>query len=487
MEPKKASLPGVSQLIRESLLLYKKNSNSFISLGLVIVVFSLVFQILVTISNTDTAHPSVALILISLVLGIIGWVLQMSLMIGMISTANDADKGIKHTLSETYKNSFGLFFPYLWVSILVGLVVLGATPFLIVPGVILSGYIYLSVYFLILDNKRGLNALSTSFYYIRHNWLAVFWRSLALMLIVMAILLIVIALVFVASLIFDFSILSFARELSETTANSATPFTNQLLGIIFSTVLSFLWLCVFMPISTLYGYLIYKNLKLSRPEPSVDDQGFKKTKHWFTGLSIFGICVPILLGVISVIGIAFVAMKTVKNLSNEAVKNAQNNVKVDGRLLRYSDTMSGISFEYPNSYSITTTLDQRKSDTTLVDVLSSQDYSDKFSEAIWINSYNSSDIAILKLIDSSKNNIIANGYTITGESEVFISGQNARKIESEGNVPSQDGTTRFDVKTITYIINAVDRFITIDYIDEKSEFEKNYPVFIRIIDSFKLN
>ena len=57
--------------------------------------------------------------------------------------------------------------------------------FLLIPGIVLAIYLTFSNYFLVIDNKKGLRALTTSKYYVEVDAWGVFWRLLGPVLIIL--------------------------------------------------------------------------------------------------------------------------------------------------------------------------------------------------------------------------------------------------------------------------------------------------------------
>ncbi len=75
--------------------------------------------------------------LLSSLLGIISWLVQMVISFGMLNVALKFAGGAKAQLSDLFGVS-GLLIPYLFASILYALIILGGTLLLVVPGIIWS-------------------------------------------------------------------------------------------------------------------------------------------------------------------------------------------------------------------------------------------------------------------------------------------------------------------------------------------------------------
>lgn len=89
----------------------------------------------------------------------------------------------------TFQSAYGyakqMFFPYLWVAILTGAAVMVGFILLIIPGIIFMVWFAFSYMVLLLENKRGTEALTASKSYVSGKWWAVFGRILFLALIML--------------------------------------------------------------------------------------------------------------------------------------------------------------------------------------------------------------------------------------------------------------------------------------------------------------
>lgn len=297
MEPNTKVLPGVSELIKQSVALYRKNYKILILMGLIPLIFAIIQNI-----GSSLAEPgqnqtfSITIAIVIGILSLIGVIVQLIYQVTLIRACYELDNGNLITTKAIYKKAIGFILPYIWVVILVTLSTVVPTILLIIPGIIVGILLMLSFYSVMIDGKRGLQALSNSYYYMKGNAGGVFWRFMAFGIIVACIsillALVVFAILFLFSLAFDsFSLLTLIKNPSQG--------TFSIFSAIISIIYSFLVTCVYMPIATTYGYLIYKNVKLLKPEPNPEID-FKKSKSWFKGLSIAGFVV-LILGLASII------------------------------------------------------------------------------------------------------------------------------------------------------------------------------------------
>lgn len=113
------------------------------------------------------------------------------LLLATIGIIKQVKSGWKLSVEETYRIALPYFWPLVWVSLLSGLVVLGGFLLLLVPGVILAVMLSFSRIAVVVDDKRGMDALMWSKELVHGLWWEVFKRliSLGLLLGVVSILL----------------------------------------------------------------------------------------------------------------------------------------------------------------------------------------------------------------------------------------------------------------------------------------------------------
>lgn len=72
------------------------------------------------------------------------------------------------------------FFSYLWVVVVTFWATIAGFFFLLVPGIIIIGYLAFAQFTVMREGLRGFDALARSHQLVRGRWLALFWRLLAL-------------------------------------------------------------------------------------------------------------------------------------------------------------------------------------------------------------------------------------------------------------------------------------------------------------------
>jgi len=83
------------------------------------------------------------------------------------------------TWKENMSATSRLIWPFIYTSLLVGLVVLGGTVLLIIPGIIFSIWYCFTTYAVILDDKKGREAMRASKALVTGRWWSILWRLLA--------------------------------------------------------------------------------------------------------------------------------------------------------------------------------------------------------------------------------------------------------------------------------------------------------------------
>ncbi len=137
---------------------------------------------------------------------------------------------------ESYRASLGFFWPGVWIGILSFLAIMGASIMLIIPGIWLAVAMSFFDYALVIENRRGIDALRQSREYVKGYWWPVFGRTLLLGLISMV-------LIIVVELFF---IIGGGRGLGSS------------IGMAFAALIT--------PFSVIYQYRLFENLRTLKPE-----------------------------------------------------------------------------------------------------------------------------------------------------------------------------------------------------------------------------
>lgn len=159
--------------------------TSFLLCGLPQIAFIIILTILLMVTaiaagNTDYSVGiiiAVILIFILLLLSLIIITLLGNLALLILI------KNPRLTMGQAVKQAWGMIFSYLWISILVGLIVMVGYCLLFVPGMIFSVWFFLAPYLLFFEGKKGTQALSRSKELVQGFWWPIFGRIIIVSLI----------------------------------------------------------------------------------------------------------------------------------------------------------------------------------------------------------------------------------------------------------------------------------------------------------------
>lgn len=140
------------------------------------------------------------------------------------------------TAQSAYQFAIKNLVPYLVVSIITGVIFLVGFILLVIPAIIFMVWYAFSMYTVLFEGKKGMDALHASKNYVKGKWLAVFGR-----------------------LIFLLALILFVAFLSSVFVGFDQESQQSLTALIVSQILNF----AFMPISIGYTYLLYLDLKSS--------------------------------------------------------------------------------------------------------------------------------------------------------------------------------------------------------------------------------
>lgn len=186
-------LPNARAIIRESFSLYKKNFKVFLPyvtlffvpyvlISLMPIANVYIFSLLGGTSSGSGAMKMLSLLLIAIIyITLIIFVLWASTTLTRVMNDRCDTKEEKLILST--KEEMNKAKKYLWPLIITGLltvlIVMGGTLMLLIPGIIFSLWYGFSSYAVMLDDKKGMEALNYSKSLVKGRWWGVFWRLLA--------------------------------------------------------------------------------------------------------------------------------------------------------------------------------------------------------------------------------------------------------------------------------------------------------------------
>lgn len=175
-----------------------------------------------------------------------------------------------------YGKGLHYFFPFAWISFLVGFTTLGGTFLLFIPGLLVSIWLSLSLYVLFSENKGGMEALATSWHYVKGFWGPVFWRLFFLG-IVLAVFGFLVNLVAAGPTFFSMFRSGFS-------APPPVSIFGQVIGLLYNNFFVF-------PVGIIYTFVIYRTLKdiKATAASEADEPKFKKIITVFIIIGVVGL------------------------------------------------------------------------------------------------------------------------------------------------------------------------------------------------------
>ncbi len=232
-----------------------------------------------TVGQLLTLTGNAVLIVIAVILSIAAAIFSVASSPAAIDTVRTIikDPSIVITLKGQYKVGFGFFWAVVLVAILQGLVAFGSIVLFVIPGIIVSLYIGMSMFACVLDGKKGLSTLTESYSLVRNRWWAVLGRLVILGLVFIGIY--IVYSIIVAGLMFLVNLI-----IGSSAVVVATLITNLIINVVVSSFVM------------VYMYKLYSALKVTR-QADVTTVAFRK---WLIAF--------IVIGVLSAITFAFIAI-----------------------------------------------------------------------------------------------------------------------------------------------------------------------------------
>jgi len=162
--------------------------------------------------------------------------------------------------------SLSLFFPYIWLMILQGFMLIGGFTIFVIPGLIFSVYMTVVVFVFVVEGKRSVDVLTRSWGYITGRWWQTLWRMAVVFFLLV---LITLLLGIILSLAFG---------------GSANWGVSVIQNILESFFIGPLLLC--------YLFELYADLRVTKPLP--DALAEKTAKLWLVIFLFIGIMLALL-------------------------------------------------------------------------------------------------------------------------------------------------------------------------------------------------
>ncbi len=268
-------LPSVGALLKESFKLYKKHFWIFLRIYAFLMP-PLIFRFL--------SDNKIFVAVIEFIFYFIAIIVQ----IALIYAIHNLSAGQTIRISNSFRNSFSLIFSFIWMVIIISLIMVGTTIPLFVPAIIISILFIFSLYVLMVENQRGLNALLRSRHLVKGNLWGVLGRFFQYFLII-------VVPIFVLFVLFKVLIL--------------TQLSDRVLAAEISNISSLIYVVIMFLINiffVIYSYQVFRFLRQHKPLEIFNPQ---EKRGLYKGLAIWGIIV--LIGLFA--GIHYLGGKLEKN------------------------------------------------------------------------------------------------------------------------------------------------------------------------------
>lgn len=255
-----AKLISPTELLTGAWKIYKNRFWTFLGIILLPAVLLVILIPLAVLIARASQELKVYLILGTVIFGLAFGILMIWSYLALAYAIKDRQEKIG--VIESFRRAKARLVPYIWTSFVSGFVVMGGFMLFIVPGIIFAVWFSQMFFVVAFEGERGMNALLKSKAYVQGRWGAVFGR-----------------LVFIAFVVIVISAVPSAI---------VSAFESKVIGNVLNNVISVL----LAPLSAVYVFLLYENLKQTRGQLVFEQKG----KGKFIGIAILGfLIIPILL------------------------------------------------------------------------------------------------------------------------------------------------------------------------------------------------
>lgn len=222
----------IDELVTGSIRLYKEHFKKFILMMLISLASYVPFYLIVEWLKVNTNIILGVVLIILLVLSVLVLIyFGVRSQIGMYFIL----KNPKMEIKELFISTKTLFWKFLGLSLLTGILIFLWTLLLIIPGIIFGVFYCFASYLLIFEDVKGLNAIKRSKALVTGYWWAVFGRIMFVILAAM--------------------LVSFVLSIPFVFLSKGSAMFN-----IYSLLQNIVW-TVITPIFMVFTYLMYKNLR----------------------------------------------------------------------------------------------------------------------------------------------------------------------------------------------------------------------------------
>lgn len=241
--------PSSWELLRRSLSFYRSHWQTILGIAII--------PVLITLPQLFFPKEALPLAFLVTILAALGGFFSRLALLEAIVEEGEPEGGVP----GAFRKSIKLLFPFLWVSALSAWATIGASFLLVIPGIMISIWLSLSLYVVFAENNRGLNALAVSWWYIEGYWWRVFFRFFVFS-----------AAVFLVSLLFLFitMLISIGPTISMALRGGTPDLAVTTYSSLFVSLFNNL---IVVPLGIIYGYGIYRalrNIKTELPQPIIE-------------------------------------------------------------------------------------------------------------------------------------------------------------------------------------------------------------------------
>jgi hypothetical protein len=202
----------------------------------------------------------------------------------------------KTGVDASYKETIPMFWPLVWIVILALCATFGGYIMLIIPGIWLAIATSFASYALVIEGRRGLDALRQSKEYVKGYWWAVLGRGM---------------LIGLVSVVITWGI-----------DIPVSLFVGKFAGILVSMVI----VLVLVPYTSIYNYNIFQNLRELKPE--LADSKEMAGKGFLKASAIVGVVVPLLIAFGLIL---FASSNIARQFQDMKYQDQSNDPNVDGQ------------------------------------------------------------------------------------------------------------------------------------------------------------
>lgn len=177
----KPSLPGIGNLLKRTWQVYKSRFWTLVGIMAVawLILGAIIFLLTLTgISAIAAKVPKSEAIGLMIVLAIPVSIFMFWPEISLLYAIKERERKIG--IKESLKKGWHKLLPFIWVSALVGLAILGGMILLIIPAILFGVWFSLAEYVLVSEDKAGTEALKRSRELVKGYWWEVFGRFIVI-------------------------------------------------------------------------------------------------------------------------------------------------------------------------------------------------------------------------------------------------------------------------------------------------------------------